>query len=79
MNQLTWQVLGPQITQSTELAPGGTGIADYYVVPFKITGGPAAGHMGTVKIPADQFSDDTVRAAVQLAADDVHAVAALTG
>ena len=75
----TWHVLGDQITQSTVLKPGGTGLSDVYLVPYRIDSGPAAGHTGQVQIPVDQFTADTVRAAVQGAVGATHAVGGLSG
>jgi hypothetical protein len=75
----TWEVEGSAISQSTELGPGGTGIVDVYTVPYKITGGPAKGHTGVVKIDADNFSADSVRLAVNEAVATVHDVASLSG
>jgi hypothetical protein len=75
----TWHVLGDQITQSTVLKPGGAGLLDVFLVPYRIDTGPAVGHTGQVQIPADQYTADNVRAAVQLAVDATHGVAGLAG
>lgn len=74
-----WHVLGDQITQGTDLAPNGTGLRDYYEVPYRIDSGPAMGHQGTVKVPADTYSQATVSAAITAAVGNTHSVAGLSG
>lgn len=76
---LTWHVLGGQITQTTELAPNGTGLTDVYVVPYQIDSGPAAGHTSSVKVPISQYSRETVTAAIAAQAAATHDVAGLSG
>lgn len=76
---VTWHVLGDQITQSTTLKRGGTGITDVYEVPYMIDTGPAAGHTGSVTIDATAFNPANVAAAINQQTGAVHAVAGLTG
>jgi hypothetical protein len=76
---VTWKVLGDQITQSTTLKRGGTGITDVYEVPYQITGWPASGHIGTVTIDAAAFNPANVAAAIAAQTGAVHGVAGLTG
>ena len=78
-SNVQWKVLGDQITQSTTLKRGGTGITDVYEVPYQITSGPAAGHVGTVTIDAAAFSPANVAAAIAQQTGAVHGVAQLTG
>jgi hypothetical protein len=73
-----WHVLGDEITQSTTLKKGGGGIADVYTVPYQIDTGPAAGHSGSVTLPATAFNPANVKAAVQAQVDAVHTVASVT-
>jgi len=75
----TWHVLGDQITQGTDLKPNGTGLVDYYQVPYRIDSGPALGHEGSVKVPATSYSQAAVQAAIQAAVDATHGVAGLAG
>lgn len=75
----SWHVLGDQITQGTDLKPNGTGLVDYYEIPYRIDSGPAMGHTGTVKVNADAYSQATVAAAIQAAVDNTHAIAGLAG
>lgn len=77
--QLAWHVLGDEITQTTILRPGGTGLLDVYQVPYVIDSGPSAGHRGQVTIPIDRFNADSVRAAVSTAAAAVHDVGNVSG
>jgi hypothetical protein len=74
-----WHVLGDQITQTTTLKRGGTGITDVYEVPYVVDDGPAAGHVGTVTIDAGAFNQTTVAEAINQQVGAVHAVAGLTG
>lgn len=78
MDSPTWHVLGDQITQSTTLARGGTGIKDVYVVPYVIDSGPATGHGGSVQIDAANFNKQTVKEAIDAQVNSVHDIAGLT-
>lgn len=78
-SSVTWKVLGDQITQSTTLKRGGTGITDVYEVPYQITGGPASGHTGSVTIDAAAFNPANVAAAIAAQVGAVHDVSSLTG
>lgn len=75
----TWHVLGDQITQGTDLKPNGTGLQDFYQVPYLIDSGPAKGHQGAVKIPAGPGWQDQVAAAISAQVAATHTVAGLTG
>ena len=79
MDMPTYHVIGDEITQTTVLAPGGSGIRDVFQVPYRIDSGPATGHMGTVSVPADVFSREAVQAAIEGQVADVHNVAGLRG
>jgi hypothetical protein len=75
----SWHVLGDQITQGTDLMPNGTGLRDYYEVPYRIDSGPAMGHQASVKVPVDTYSQATVSAAITAAVAATHGVAGLSG
>ena len=75
----SWHVLGDQITQGTDLKPNGTGLQDYYQVPYLIDSGPAKGHQGSVKVPAGAGWQDLVGPAIQAQVDATHTVANLSG
>jgi len=77
MAQVSYHVLGDEITQTTTLKPGGTGITDVYEVPFVIDSGPSMGHRGTVQIASNQFNEATVREAIEAQVGAVHAVASI--
>lgn len=79
MSGTTWHVLGDQITQSTTLKRGGTGVTDIYDVPYVIDSGPAAGHQGSVQIDAGSFNQANVTAAINQQVGAVHLVAGLAG
>jgi hypothetical protein len=70
-----WEVDGPSVRQEDTLGPGMSGLMETYVVPYKITSGPARGHTGSVRIPADEFTEDNVREAVSRATSAVHRIA----
>lgn len=74
---VTWHVLGDQITQEVDLAPGNQGLMEVKIVPYQIDNGPAEGHVGQVKIPVNRFTPDNVRALIQTAVDATHNVAGL--
>lgn len=73
----TYSVDAAGIRQSTQLSPTGTGFVDTWIVPYTITSGPAAGVMGTVVIPAQQYNADYVAATIQAAVDAHTAVASI--
>ena len=75
----SWHVLGDGITQGTDLKPNGTGLQDYYQIPYQIDSGPAMGHQGTVKVPALPGWEQQVAPAIQAAVNATHSVAGLTG
>ena len=79
MANATWHVNGADITQSTTLARGGTGIKDVYVVPYTIDSGPAAGHEGTVTIDATAYNPENVKAAINAQVNATHDIATLAG
>lgn len=76
---VTWHVLGDQITQEVDLGPGNQGLVEVKIVPYQVDSGPAAGHVGQVKIPVNRFTPDNVRALIQSAVDATHNVAGLSG
>lgn len=76
---VTWHVLGDQITQEVDLGPGNQGLVEVKIVPYQIDSGPAAGHVGQVKLPVSRFTPDNVRALIQSAVDATHNVAGLAG
>lgn len=78
MDPVTWHVVGDQITQSTTLARGGTGIKDVYVIPYVIDSGPARGHGGSVQVDAASFTPQTVKEAIDAQVNAVHSIAGLT-
>lgn len=78
MAAVKWHVLGDQVTQSTTLGPGGSGVIDVYEVPYLIDDGPAMGHRGSVSVPASQFNQVTVAEAINQQVGAVHTVAGLT-
>lgn len=79
MNGVLWHVLGDQITQEVDLAPGNQGLTEVKIIPYQIDTGPAAGHTGQVKIPVNRFTPDNVKTLIQTAVDATHAVAGLSG
>jgi hypothetical protein len=72
-----WHVLGDQITQEVDLGPGNQGLVEVKIVPYQIDSGPAAGHVGQVKVPVSRFTPDNVRGLIQAAVDVTHAVGGL--
>ena len=78
MDNISWHVIGDQITQTTTLKPGGGGIQDVYEVPYEIDSGPARGHSGKVTIAAAAFNPQTVKEAIAAQIGAVHDVAGLT-
>lgn len=77
MAKATWHIVADQIEQDTELGRGGRGIVDIYRIPYVIDSGPAAGHEGSVKVPADQIDPDRVAGLIQYQVDRVHDVGGL--
>jgi len=75
MAQVSYHVLGDEITQTTTLKAGGTGITDVYEIPYVIDSGPAMGHRGTVQIAANQFNPANVKEAIEAQVGAVHDVA----
>lgn len=76
---VTWHVLGDQITQEVDLGPGNQGLVEVKIIPYQIDSGPAAGHVGQVKLAVNRFTPDNVRALIQTAVDATHNVAGLAG
>lgn len=79
MEPVTWHVLGDQITQEVDLGPGNSGLVEVKIIPYQIDTGPAAGHVGQVKLPVNRFTPDNVKALIQQAVDATHNVAGLSG
>lgn len=61
----------------TEINPSGTGFHQVWEVHYQVTGGPAKGTGGFVRIPASQYTADAVRVAVEAAVQQLNEVAAL--
>lgn len=68
----TWHITSTE--QHTQLAPTGTGFTDVKVIYYQIDSGNARGYKGSVTIPADIYTADTVRKAVQAAVDTEESV-----
>lgn len=77
--QVTWHVLGDQITQEVDLGPGTTGLVEVKIVPYQIDSGPAQGHVGQVKVPVSRFTPDNVAALINAQVEATHTVAGLSG
>lgn len=72
-----FQVLGPQIREDTTLGPGNAGLVTEYVVPYKITSGPAQGHQGSVRVAPEDFTPARVEQEVRDAVATVHGIAGI--
>lgn len=72
-----WHVLGPQITQETQLGPGSTGLRSVYVIPYMVDSGPAKGSIHKVEVDPRDFNEATVARLIEAGLNDVHRVAGL--
>jgi len=63
--------------ETTVLSPAGTGFDRVIEVTYKIIAGPAAGTVGTVQVPEETYTVDTVREAVEVAVARRQQVASL--
>lgn len=59
----------------TDLSDTGTGFMPVWVVTYQVDAGNAKGTRGKVRIPAQQFNADTVKAAIDAAVYHLDAVA----
>jgi hypothetical protein len=59
---LDYTVGNPRL--DTEISDTGTGFIKVWEVPYTITKGPAQGTKGVVRIPADEYSADSVHATI---------------
>lgn len=75
---LSWEVKPDSMRSETQLADGNGGLVTRWVVPYKITGGPAKGTQHAVHLDHDDFTPDTVRQAIANHAANVHAIAGLS-
>lgn len=75
---LAWQVEPGGMRAETQLADGNGGLVTRYVVPYRITGGPAKGTQHAVHVDPADFHEDGVRDAITNHAATVHSVAGLT-
>jgi hypothetical protein len=73
----TWRVVAGGQRQSTHLNPAGTGFTEIWEVPYEVHSGPAAGVRGIVRIPADAYSAEAVKAAIDEAVTAHHNVSDL--
>jgi hypothetical protein len=62
---------------TTQLTSTGTGFQDVWEVTYQIDSGPAAGTIGTVRIPASQYNAEVVQAAVEAQLTHMHNIASL--
>jgi len=72
-----WVVVPQGQRQTTELAPNGTGFVSVWEITYRVTSGPAAGTVGTFRIPADLYTADAVRDGIDAAVAALHDVASL--
>ena len=70
-----WHVTRQNLT--TALSDTGTGFDTVWEVGYMVDTGPAAGTVGTVRVPASQFSAPTVKAAIDAAVYHLDQVAGL--
>lgn len=76
-DQLSWTVEPGSMRAETQLADGNGGLVNRWVVPYRITGGPARGTQHAVTVEHHDFTPDTVRQAIENHAANVHAIASL--
>lgn len=64
-------------TQREQLNAAGTNFETVMEISFQVTSGPAAGTTGQIKVPANTYNADNVKALVQEQVDTLNEVAAL--
>jgi hypothetical protein len=72
-----WTIVPQGQRLSTELSPSGAGFRDVWEVTYEITTGPAMGTLGLVKVPAETYSAEAVKEAIDNAVEHLHNVAGL--
>lgn len=71
-----WEVVHPGREES-HFSDTDTGMQQVFVVPYRITDGPARGHRGVVRVPPEDYNADGVRRHIDTAASSHHMVAGL--
>lgn len=72
-----WRIIPQGQRLTTELSPAGGGFHDVWEVTYEVTSGPAKGTFGTVKIPAESYSAEAVKEAIEAVVGHLHNVAEL--
>lgn len=75
---LSWEIEPATMRSETQLAEGNGGLVNRWVVPYRITGGPAKGTQHAVTVDHHDFTPDTVRQLVHNHAANVHEIAKLS-
>lgn len=60
-----WKITGARL--DTDIAPAGTGFQRVWQTHYEVTDGPAKGVIGYVRMPAHEYSPESVSAAVSQA------------
>lgn len=72
-----WHIVPQGQRQSTMLNAGSTGFTDVWEITYQVDSGPAQGTQGTVKVPAEFYSADYVKQAIDKAVEALDKVAGL--
>lgn len=72
-----WHIIQGGQRLTSQLTSAGNGFIDVWEVPYQVDNGPAAGTVGTVRVPASQYNADVVKAAIDAQVIHVHKVASL--
>jgi hypothetical protein len=74
-----WHVVANGIRQDTDLAPGGAGLTDVYVIPYVIDDGPAQGQQFEVRVAKSVYGPATVAKAIETDAANHHEIGGMSG
>jgi hypothetical protein len=72
-----WHVVADEQRLTSQITNTGSGFRDVWEVPYMIDSGPAAGLTGIVRIPADQYNAEVVKATINAIVQHNHAVGSL--
>lgn len=72
-----WHVLSDQQRLTTQITTTGRGFIDVWEIPYVIDSGPAAGLEGMVRVPADRYNAEVVKATINAIVAHNHAVGSL--
>ncbi len=72
-----WSIVPQGQRLTVELSPGGTGFVNVWEITFRVTDGPASGTTSSVRIPAEQYNAESVKAAIDALVGHMNAVAGL--